>query len=154
MELLVRRTIMRSISLFNVEIGKVFPSFTRNSVCDLLIGVETYICQKLAAGVDGEELYEEVQYTPSFVPRLYLMILVGSCCIRMKKIPAKKIIYDTLEMCKGIQHPMRGLFLRNFFIREMKDKFPYPGFRFEMYVLMSLFSFALILLLIGTTVAM
>ena len=26
---------------------------------------------------------------------------------------------------------MRGLFLRNFFIREMKDKFPYPGCRYE-----------------------
>ena len=103
----------------------------RNAVCDQLIGVESYFCQKLASDVNGEELYERVQYTAQFVPRLYLMILVGSCGIRMKKIPAKKIIYDTLEMCKGIQHPMRGLFLRNFFIREMKDKFPYPGCRYE-----------------------
>ena len=103
----------------------------RNAVSDQLIGVESYFCQKLASDVNGEELYERVQYTAQFVPRLYLMILVGSCCIRMKKIPAKKIIYDTLEMCKGIQHPMRCLFLRNFFIREMKDKFPYPGCRYE-----------------------
>ena len=70
--------------------------------------VEIYFCQILASGIDGEELYEEVQYTPAFIPRLYLMILVGACCIRMKLIPAKKIIYDTLEMCKGIQHPMQG----------------------------------------------
>lgn len=93
--------------------------------------VECYFCQVLASGVSGEELYEQVQYTPTFIPRLYLMILVGSCCIRTKQVPAKKIIYDTLEMCKGIQNPMRGLFLRNFFIREMKDKFPYPGCRYE-----------------------
>lgn len=95
--------------------------------------MESYICQKLSEGISGEELYEQVQYTAAFVPRLYLMILVGSCCIRMKLIPAKRIIYDTLEMCKGIQHPMRGLFLRNYFIREMKDKFPYPGCRYETY---------------------
>lgn len=87
----------------------------------------------LAAGVSGEELYEEVQYTPAFIPRLYMMILVASCCIKMKMIPAKKLIYDTLDMCKGIQHPMRGLFLRNFFLREMKDKFPYPGCLYETY---------------------
>lgn len=99
--------------------------------------VECYFCQVLGSGVSGEELYEQVQYTPTFIPRLYLMILVGSCCIRTKQTPAKKIIYDTLEMCKGIQHPMRGLFLRNFFIREMKDKFPYPGCRYETYVVMN-----------------
>ena len=92
--------------------------------------VECYFCQVLASGVSGEELYEQVQYTPTFIPRLYLMILVGSCCIRTKQVPAKKIIYDTLEMCKGLQNPLRGLFLRNFFIREMEDKFPYPGCRY------------------------
>ena len=85
----------------------------------------------LSNGYSGEELYEEVQYTGAFIPRLYLMILVASCCIRTKQIPAKKLLYDILGMCKGIQHPMRGLFLRNFFIREMKDKFPYPGCRYE-----------------------
>lgn len=85
----------------------------------------------LANGVSAEELYEEVQYTSAFTPRLYLMILVASCCIRMKLIPAKKLLYDILDMSKGIQHPMRGLFLRNYFIREMKDKFPYPGCRYE-----------------------
>ncbi|OAO13529.1 vacuolar protein sorting protein [Blastocystis sp. ATCC 50177/Nand II] len=101
------------------------------AICEQLVDVECYFCQVLASGVSGEELYEQVQYTPTFIPRLYLMILVGSCCIRTKQVPAKKIIYDTLEMCKGIQNPMRGLFLRNFFIREMKDKFPYPGCRYE-----------------------
>ena len=97
------------------------------------MSVESYFCQKLAEGISGEDLYEQVQYTSAFVPRLYLMILVGSCCIKMKLMPAKRIIYDTLEMCKGIQHPMRGLFLRNYFIREMKDKFPYPDCPYETY---------------------
>lgn len=96
-----------------------------------MLMLESYFCDLLANGKSGDELYEEVQYTASFIPRLYLMILAASCCIRMKVIPAKKLIYDTLEMCKGIQHPMRGLFLRNFFICQMKDKFPYPGCRYE-----------------------
>ena len=88
-----------------------------------MIMVESYFCDLLREGKDPDELYEEVQYTSFYIPRLYLMIMVASCCIRMKKTPAKKLIYDTLEMCKGIQHPLRGLFLRNFFIRELKDKF-------------------------------
>ena len=67
--------------------------------------VESYFCDLLREGKDPDELYEEVQYTSFYIPRLYLMIMVASCCIRMKKTPAKKLIYDTLEMCKGIQPP-------------------------------------------------
>lgn len=109
-------------------------------MCDQMIMVESYFCDLLREGKDPDELYEEVQYTSFYIPRLYLMIMVASCCIRMKKTPAKKLIYDTLEMCKGIQHPLRGLFLRNFFIRELKDKFPYPGCPYETYTLATAFS--------------
>ena len=91
------------------------------------------MCDLFDNNVSAEEVYEEVQYTAAFIPRLYMMILVASCCVRKKLIPAKKLIYDILDMCKGIQHPMRGLFLRNYFIREMKDKLPYPGCRYETY---------------------
>ena len=37
---------------------------------------------------------------------------------------AEEIIQDLLEMTKGIQHPMRGLFLRHYLSKMCKDKVP------------------------------
>ena len=37
---------------------------------------------------------------------------MGSCFIRSKEANAKDILKDLVEMCKGVQHPTRGLFLR------------------------------------------
>lgn len=45
-----------------------------------------------------------------------------------------------VEMCKGVQHPTRGLFLRNYLSEMAKDKVPdkgteYYGFAFLFYSL-------------------
>ncbi len=58
------------------------------------------------------EIYEQVQSCGNIVPRLYLMICVGGVYISSLEAPAKDILKDIVEMVKGVQHPMRGLFLR------------------------------------------
>ena len=49
-----------------------------------------------------------------FMLRRYLLCTVGSCFIRSKEAHAKDILKDLVEMCKGVQHPTRGLFLRSY----------------------------------------
>ena len=34
--------------------------------------------------------------------------------IESKESACKDILKDLVEMCRGVQHPMRGLFLRNY----------------------------------------
>jgi len=75
-------------------------------------------------GKKMSELYELVQYAGNIVPRLYLLITVASAYIRSKEAPIKEILRDTVEMCKGVQHPTRGLFLRNYLSDMTKDKLP------------------------------
>jgi len=58
------------------------------------------------------DLYESVQQAANILPRLYLLCTVGAAYIESKEAPAKEILKDVSELCKGIQHPTRGLFLR------------------------------------------
>ena len=71
-----------------------------------------------------EELYQQVQHTPHILPRLYLLITVGSVYIRSNEKPAAVILKDLIEMTKGVQHPVRGLFLRYYLNKMCKDKLP------------------------------
>lgn len=73
------------------------------------------------------ELYELVQYAGNIVPRLYLLVTVASAYIKSKEAPAKDILRDVCEMCKGVQNPTRGLFLRNYLSEVTKDKLPDVG---------------------------
>ena len=42
----------------------------------------------------------------------------GACYIRGSEAPpAKLILRDVVEMCKGVQHPTRGLFLRAYLVQ-------------------------------------
>jgi vacuolar protein sorting-associated protein 35 len=68
-----------------------------------------------------------VQYAGNIVPRLYLLITVGSVYIRSKEAPAKEVLKDLVEMCKGVQHPTRGLFIRSYLSEMTKDKLPDEG---------------------------
>jgi vacuolar protein sorting-associated protein 35 len=85
------------------------------------------------------DLYELVQYANSIVPRLYLMITVGSVYMRASKEslssseesinerkfpPVKEIMFDMLDMTRGVQHPTRGLFLRYFLSGVTRDYLP------------------------------
>ncbi|KAI6188356.1 Vacuolar protein sorting-associated protein 35 [Aphelenchoides besseyi] len=70
------------------------------------------------------ELYEFVQFAGSIVPRLYLMITVGIVYIKSKEAPRKDILRDMVEMCRGVQHPLKGLFLRNYLLTSTKELLP------------------------------
>eukprot|EP00824_Muranothrix_gubernata_P024959 TRINITY_DN767_c0_g1_i1.p1 TRINITY_DN767_c0_g1~~TRINITY_DN767_c0_g1_i1.p1 ORF type:complete len:774 (+),score=187.26 TRINITY_DN767_c0_g1_i1:160-2481(+) len=77
------------------------------------------------------DLYESVQHAQHILPRLYLLITVGSVYIQTKETPAKEILKDLLEMVKAVQNPIRGLFLRYYLLKTMKDKLPDEGTEFE-----------------------
>ncbi|KNC54417.1 vacuolar protein sorting-associated protein 35 [Thecamonas trahens ATCC 50062] len=77
------------------------------------------------------DLYELVQYTGNIVPRLYLLITVGAVFIKTFEAPAADILRDLVEMCKGVQHPTRGLFLRHYLSSLTKDKLPDVGNEYE-----------------------
>lgn len=46
-----------------------------------------------------------------------LLPAAGACYIRGSEAPAKLILRDVVEMCKGVQHPTRGLFLRAYLVQ-------------------------------------
>lgn len=70
------------------------------------------------------DLYELVQYCGNVVPRLYLMITVGSVYMSIDDAPTKEVMRDMMEMSRGVQHPTRGLFLRNYLSGVTRDHLP------------------------------
>lgn len=56
---------------------------------------------------------------------------MGSVYIKSKEAPAKDILKDLVEMCRGIQHPLRGLFLRSYLSQVSRDKLPDIGSEYE-----------------------
>ena len=70
------------------------------------------------------DLYELVQYAGNIVPRLYLMITVGSVYMSIPEAPVKEIMKDMMEMSRGVLHPTRGLFLRHFLSGQTRDHLP------------------------------
>ncbi|KAI9312643.1 vacuolar protein sorting-associated protein 35 [Dichotomocladium elegans] len=70
------------------------------------------------------DLYELVQYAGNIVPRLYLMITVGAAYMGMPDAPVREIMRDMMEMARGVQHPVRGLFLRHYLSGLTRDYLP------------------------------
>lgn len=70
------------------------------------------------------DLYELVQYAGNIVPRLYLMITVGTVYMGIENAPVKEIMKDIMEMSRGVQHPIRGLFLRYYLTGQARDYLP------------------------------
>ena len=70
------------------------------------------------------DLYELVQYAGNIIPRLYLMITVGTVYMGVEDAPVKEIMKDMMEMTRGVQHPIRGLFLRYFLMGQARDTLP------------------------------
>lgn len=71
-----------------------------------------------------EDLYKTVQYSANVLPRLYMMIVVGTAFMSTDKASAKFVMQDMMEMCRGVQHPIRGLFLRHYLSQRTKDLLP------------------------------
>jgi vacuolar protein sorting-associated protein 35 len=70
------------------------------------------------------DLYELVQYAGNIVPRLYLMVTVGSVYMEIPDAPVKEIMRDMMEMTRGVQHPTRGLFLRYYLSGQTRNSLP------------------------------
>lgn len=70
------------------------------------------------------DLYELVQYAGNIVPRLYLMVTVGTVYMSVAGAPVKEIMRDMMEMARGVQHPTRGLFLRYYLSGMTRDHLP------------------------------
>lgn len=70
------------------------------------------------------DIYQRVQCCSGLLPRLYLLVTLGSVCIKMRAVKPKLILQDVAEMCHAVHHPVRGLFLRAFMTQMFRDKMP------------------------------
>ena len=82
----------------------------------------SFFGDKTRHGKKLTELYESVQHAGNILPRLYLLITVGVAYIQSKEAPGSEILRDMAELCKGVQHPIRGLFLRYYLLQMTKDR--------------------------------
>ncbi|KAH1224035.1 Vacuolar protein sorting-associated protein 35A [Glycine max] len=98
---------------------------------DQLRKLETFFEEETRRGCSIIDLYELVQHAGNILPRLYLLCTVGSVYIKSKEAPAKDVLKDLVEMCRGIQHPVRGLFLRSYLSQVSRDKLPDIGSEYE-----------------------
>ena len=87
------------------------------ATCDELRHLELYLLDEFQKGRKVSDLYELVQYAGNIVPRLYLLITVGTVYIKTGEYSRRDILRDLVEMCRGVQHPLRGLFLRNYLLQ-------------------------------------
>ncbi|KAF7130372.1 hypothetical protein RHSIM_Rhsim10G0209100 [Rhododendron simsii] len=98
---------------------------------DELRKLEMFFKEETRRGCSIIDLYELVQHAGNILPRLYLLCTVGSVYIKSKEAPAKDVLKDLVEMCRGIQHPIRGLFLRSYLSQVSRDKLPDIGSEYE-----------------------
>ncbi|XP_044469869.1 vacuolar protein sorting-associated protein 35A-like [Mangifera indica] len=98
---------------------------------DELRKLEMFFKEETRRGCSIIDLYELVQHAGNILPRLYLLCTVGSVYIKSKEAPAKDVLKDLVEMCRGIQHPLRGLFLRSYLSQISRDKLPDIGSEYE-----------------------
>ncbi|GJE99767.1 vacuolar protein sorting-associated protein 35 [Phanerochaete sordida] len=95
------------------------------AVFDALRHLSNYLSEAHTQGRHHlADLYELVQYAGNIVPRLYLMITVGSVYMSIPDAPVKEIMKDMMEMSRGVLHPIRGLFLRHYLSGQTRDHLP------------------------------
>ncbi|CAK9296606.1 unnamed protein product [Gordionus sp. m RMFG-2023] len=107
------------------------------SVVDELRYLEGFLIEEVKKNIKITDIYELVQYAGNIVPRLYLLITVG--VVYIKTLPINtldnkqtnnvvnkkaEIIRDLVEMCRGVQHPLRGLFLRYYLLQSLRNSLP------------------------------
>jgi len=93
--------------------------------------LSTFFGDKGRHGRKMIDLYESVQHAGNILPRLYLLVTVAASYIKSREAPAKEILKDVNELTKGVQHPIRGLFLRFYLSQMVKDKLPDTGSEYE-----------------------
>nr|CAG4649927.1 EOG090X00QE [Sida crystallina] len=94
------------------------------AICDELQHLEMYLLDEFQNGRKVADLYELVQYAGNIIPRLYLLVTVGVVYIKAHEQSRRDILRDLVEMCRGVQHPLRGLFLRNYLLQCTRNLLP------------------------------
>ncbi|CAN1824601.1 Vacuolar protein sorting-associated protein 35B [Linum perenne] len=94
---------------------------------DELGKLEMFFKDESRHGVSVDDLYELVHHAGNILPRMYLLCTVGSVYMKSKEAPPKDVLKDLVEMCRGVQHPIRGLFLRSYLVQVSREKLPDMG---------------------------
>lgn len=94
------------------------------AVTDQLRHLEMYLLDEFNKGRKLADLYELVQYAGNIIPRLYLLVTVGLVYMKTTIGCRRDILKDLVEMCRGVQHPLRGLFLRNYLLQSCRNVLP------------------------------
>ena len=93
-------------------------------VLDELHFVYLFFKEEVRRGRKIKHLFDSVQQSHSIIPRLYLMITAGKVYIESGEINIMFLIFELLNAIKGVQNPTRGLFLRYYLLKMMKEKIP------------------------------
>ena len=109
--------------------GRYYSLFL--ACCDELRHLSAYVSTLPAGVASYGALYERTQHCGNVVPRLYLLVTVGGNFIASKEAGSKDVLRDLVEMCKGVQHPAKGLFLRSYLLQTARDKLPDVGSPYE-----------------------
>jgi vacuolar protein sorting-associated protein 35 len=123
-----------SIMLSELKTGLLTPRnyyHLYTIIFDEMQYLEGYFKEEYRRGRKIKDLYDAVQQASSIIPRLYLLITVGSVYIESQQVPATEIMCDLLQMVKGVQNPLRGLFTRYYLLKMIKDKLPDVGNEYE-----------------------
>jgi hypothetical protein len=91
------------------------------SECDVQYYLQDFVAQN---DESFEDMYKMAQQPGRVLPRLYLMVTTACCAIKAEPKQVSFYLNDLLEVCKGIQNPMRGLFLRSFLSSSVRTLLP------------------------------
>ena len=94
------------------------------SIFDEMQIVENFFTEEINRGRKVRDIYDSVQQAIYLIPRLYLMVTAGSLVIANEPKSSEEIVFDLLGMIKGVQNPIRGLFVRYYLLKRLKDKLP------------------------------
>jgi vacuolar protein sorting-associated protein 35 len=93
-------------------------------VFDDLRELEEFFVRQKKKGRSMATLYESVQQATGVIERLYLMVTAAGAAVDANNGISSDTLADLSEMAKAIQHPLRGLFLRYYMLKKLKDKLP------------------------------
>ena len=102
-------------------------------VFEEILQIQSFFKIEIKNGRNAFYFYKSVQQCITVLPRVYLMIIVGSLLLEEKNIDTNEVLVDLIEACNSVQHPIRGLFVRYFFLKILKD------YLFEIDILMTNF---------------
>jgi vacuolar protein sorting-associated protein 35 len=128
----IDRNDMRQVLKYSVDIINVLktefkaPSYYNQlflNVYESLLPLNIYFKEEIKRGRRIKEFYEAVQQCITVLPRLYLMIIVGNIYIENCPSEKKEILNEIMRMANGVQHPLRGFYVRYFIIKILKNNF-------------------------------